>query len=87
MNPFQLMPEKLRAAFYLGYASAALAVTSVAGGYGAINHEVPQVVLWIGGALVPIGSMLGVTAASNIVKQQAAPAPVVPAPVAEKAAE
>ena len=65
MNPFQLMPPKVRAIFYLAYASAALTVTSIAGGYGAIQSAVPTWVLWAGGALVPVGAAMGVTAASN----------------------
>lgn len=65
MNPFQLIPEKVRATVYLGYSTVALATTSIAAGYGAVQHAVPTWVIWAGGALVPIGAALGVTAAGN----------------------
>lgn len=65
MNPFQLIPEKVRASAYLAYSTVALATTSIAAGYGSIQHAVPTWVIWTGGALVPIGAALGVTAASN----------------------
>ena len=72
MNPFQLLPAKVRAAFYLAYSGTALATTSIAAGYGAIQHAVPVWVLWTAGALVPIGSLLGVTAVSNTPAKAAA---------------
>ena len=65
MNPFQLIPAKWRATFYLAYATVGLADTSIAAYYGAVGQHVPAWVLGVAGALVPIGSAMGVTALSN----------------------
>lgn len=66
MNPFQLIPPKARAICYMAYGFAGLAVTSVAAGFGAIDHAVPTPVLWVGGALVPLAPLFGVAAVSNV---------------------
>jgi len=66
MNPLQQIPTQVRKYLYLAYGVAALACTSAAAGYGATGHDVPAVVIGIGGALVPIGAAFSALATSNL---------------------
>lgn len=70
MNPFQIIPPKVRTALYLVYGLVALATTAGAAYCGAIGEPVPGWLIGVGAALVPIGSAFGFTAASNVTQAQ-----------------
>lgn len=65
MNPFQMIPEAVRQKVYLIFALVTLVPLVVAGYCGATGDGVPTWAIGLGGALVPIGSFIGFTAASN----------------------